>query len=134
MVKLKKLITKDTDQSWQLYIDWKTTMKGESDPRDSSGGSVTATDSLKFAKYVGRPTKKNNPGYIGWDREYIDDNSVVFIHYFETAEAASTYYNNLRAVPLSGTIPTKIKRPEKNYSIIWYLCDDSDNVIPFTNT
>jgi hypothetical protein len=137
MVKLKKLIVKNSDQQWKLYIDYTTTMQKNSDPRDFSGDVPTSSDAEIFRQVTRRPHRSYNPGYIGWDREYIDDNTVAFIHYFDTVENASTYYKNMRVTEPKESIPSKIKIPgindttQEKYTIAWYIVDENNNVVPF---
>jgi hypothetical protein len=137
MVKLKKLIVKNSDQQWKLYIDSTTTMQKNSDPRDFSGDVPTSRNAEIFRKVTRRPHRSYNPGYIGWDREYIDDNTVAFIYYFDTVENASTYYKYMRVTKPKESIPSKIKIPgindttQEKYTIAWYIVDENNNVVPF---
>jgi hypothetical protein len=137
MVKLKKMMTKAETQSWQLYIDSTTTVKKDTDPRDSSGGTLSSEDRDVLARVVRHPDVSDpnketiNPGAMGWDREYINDNSVIFIHYFDTVENATAYYRKMINAAIDHSMDNRIK-PNPKYRVIWYLCDESDNVIPFT--
>lgn len=139
MIKLKRLMTKQENQSWQLCIDSTTTVKKDSDPRDMSGNQLTEEQSRILSK-VNRFTRAAdpndnvaNPGVLGWDREYIGENSVVIVVYFDTVENATLYYKRVKNPANIDTVMENEIKPNPKYRVVWYLTDEEDNIIPWSN-
>jgi hypothetical protein len=116
-------MTKTENEPWELYIDSSTTVLKDEDARDMSGSRISRGDSVFLAASNGRPTRSNNIGYIGWDRNYVGENSLHMIYYFDSIDNAKSYYTYIR----SKVINAEIVKTIKYYPCTWVLTDDNDN-------
>jgi hypothetical protein len=128
MVKLIRILTKQNNKSWHLYIDHLTTVKKEYDARDTSGGTISEEEMMLMTQVSRRPTKAIATGYQGWDREYFQENSVAFIFYFDTIENAKSYYEIMSDKMNLENIPNNLSYKE-NYSVAWRLLDEENNTV-----
>lgn len=132
--KLVKDITKAPDQQWYMWLNTEKSIGSTPDPRDST---ISYTDEEKsiILDYINNCVK-SRPGYIGWDREYIDDNLLRMTYYFATEANARSF--RMRNHDLSNQYYSRflevIENKETELSIpvyvtSWALYDEQGNAI-----
>lgn len=123
--RLVKRTSKTAEQEWKLYMNILFSLgRQPSDPRDTT---LVYTES-EWAIYLAYRTEccKVQPGYEGWTREYLDDNTVEMTCYFDTEANARNYRpliedpENSYYVAFSGMMQSKNLPP---YTITWQLID-----------
>jgi hypothetical protein len=95
-VQLNKYYTKNANQNWVLSIDVsKCLYSNTPDPRDSLFASNISTVGTKIkSSYI--VNIESSIGYQGFDRTWIDDNTLKFTYYFETDKNALDFYLSIK--------------------------------------
>jgi hypothetical protein len=130
-VKLIKLTKKTSDQDWSgKHIKVNSSLNSTYDPRDA--GNFTEEERL-ILKNSTKNNMRESEGYIGWDREYKDDNTLLLIYYFDTIENAENSLNpkDIQSITDYNTlIEDKIvKNNIPKYKSFWYITDAEDNIL-----
>jgi hypothetical protein len=129
---LKKLIKKSDSDPWEFYIEVSKSVSSLPDSRDLE--IENDEDSSKVYGYT-REWRHQFPGYSGWDREYIDDNTLLFKYYVDSVDTATKMlleHKNksieLQNINLSSNILSKISSSNiSSYKISWSYVDDDGN-------
>lgn len=128
---LKKLIKKNDSSPWQFYIEPSKSVSSLPDSRDLQ--IEDASDGLKIYEYT-REWRHAFPGYLGWDREYIDDNTLVFKYYVDNESTATNMlleHKNksieLQNLNLSANVSQNLSNTTSSYKIVWSYVDDNGN-------
>lgn len=131
--KLKQKITKNANQNWVLYLDSNFTLSKNDDSRDNVD-LFNENEKNIFRLY--RQKIKENTGWVGFDRQYIDDNTLEITHHFNTESGARLYYDNSKNINISEVnavsklLEYKIKSSiAPRYSTSWHLFNDNDEEI-----
>ena len=117
--KLKKIHVKLDGEDWShIAFDVSTALDTTPDDRDSLNKETinTLTRPNKF-KWFSEIKQTLGESYIGWNREYVDDDQFHMIYYFTTEEAARQFYDEV-----------SVKQPTyEGYMVQWELLNDTDN-------
>jgi hypothetical protein len=130
-VKLIKLIKKTSDQDWSgKHINTNSSLNSTQDSRDA--GNFTEDERLVLKNNSKNNIRQAN-GYIGWDREYKDENILKMIYVFDTLENAEASFTP-KDIEARKEFKLKIKdKISKNdipkYTSFWYITDAEDTVL-----
>lgn len=128
--KLKQKITKNANENWVLYLNSNFTLSKDDDSRDNVD---LFNENEKNIYVLYRQKIKENTGWVGFDRQYIDDNTLEITHYFNTESGARLYYDNSKNKNIaevnvfSKLLQYKIKNSiAPRYATSWHLFNDND--------
>ena len=134
--KLIKDTTKTPDQQWYLWLNTERSLGSTPDPRDSTL-SYTDDEKTIIVDYLVNCVK-TQPGYIGWDREYIGNDVLRTIYQFETEADARTFRwatrnpNNQLFVNFRTVTENKAKELSiPLYTVTWILYDEQGNTLSY---
>jgi hypothetical protein len=135
-VKLIKLLKKTEDQDWSgKHLNVKTARNTTPDPRDSGNFSDYER---KILKMESRFNIRNCDGYRGWDREYVDDNTLKIIYYFDTLEHAKntsiSRNESIRSSYIKVIQENTKDNPDIVYSYLWYIADENNHILEVLNS
>ena len=119
--KLVLTYTKTKDQDWsKVILNTNNSLNSTPDPRDNQSNEAF-DENYRKQKYAWFADFKEKAGaaYIGWDREYIDNDKLAITYYLEDENVAriliTRYSNNvLKNFP---------------YTFSWKLYDKDQNEI-----
>jgi hypothetical protein len=124
--KLIKKFYKKNDEVWAgVFIGdiSKAINTKTPDDRDKNGYS----DAEKQQFFLQLERLKVQPGYLGFDRSYVNDNQLDLIRYFDTEENMRAYYN--KDAEYIGTINKNSKF--LGYMIRYEMQDADGNTLEF---
>lgn len=131
--KLKQKITKKPDENWVLNLNSNLNLSQTSDSRDNNNLFNKAEENI-FKIY--RQKIKQNTGFIGFDRNYIDNNNLEITHYFNNETGARLYFSNIRnnnikeVEAISKLLQFKIEnKTMPQYIVSWKLFNNNDEEI-----
>jgi hypothetical protein len=136
-VKAVKKITKTSDQDWSgVYIkNVSSTLNSLPDARDQQ--NMFSNTEIRSIRNNIRENVRGANGYEGWDREYVGNNELRLIYYFEDRISANTF---IHASPLpqqnvNVRFSKIIKEKTINYNSQWILIDENgqEEVIVINN-
>jgi hypothetical protein len=135
--KLIKQLTKTSEQDWSgiRLCRFETSVNSTPDPRDAQPNFEQTEARIARSQIL--DNRKESVGYIGWDREYVDDNTVRLIWYFDTLANATLHFSGLNL--FFGSNPTdpnaseeyknilRNKKEVYNYTVDWFYVDEDGN-------
>jgi hypothetical protein len=136
-IKAVKKITKTSDQDWSgVYIkNVSSTLNSLPDARDQQ--NMFSNTEIRSIRNNIRENVRGANGYEGWDREYVGNNELRLIYYFEDRISANTF---IHASPLpqqnvNVRFSKIIKEKTINYNSQWILIDENgqEEVIVINN-
>jgi hypothetical protein len=136
-VKAIRKITKTSDQDWSgVYIkNVSSTLNSLPDARDQQ--NMFSNTEIRSIRNNIRENVRGANGYEGWDREYVGNNELRLIYYFEDRISANTF---IHASPLpqqnvNVRFSKIIKEKTINYNSQWILIDENgqEEVIVINN-
>ena len=130
--KLIKKHYKKTGEVWDgVYVGdiTKAINTKTPDPRDNNGYSENENQS--FSTHITQ--LKTQPGYLGFDRVYENDDRLDIIRYFDTEENMRSYYNLLinKENEPAVSVETNLKESTKflGYIVRYEMQDLDGNII-----
>ena len=133
--KLIKIHYKKPDEIWDgVYVGdiTKAINTKTPDPRDNNG--YNENENQSFSTHIIQ--LKSQPGYLGFDRVYENDDRLDIIRYFDTEENMRSYYNLLinKQTEQAVGVETILKSSKENFKFLGYIIryemrDSADNVI-----
>jgi hypothetical protein len=134
--KLIKDMSKTPDQQWYLWLNTERSLGSTPDPRDSTL-SYTDDEKAVILDYLINRVR-TQPGYIGWDREYIGDDLLRTTYQFETETNARTFRRATHDIndPLFINFQTVTENKAKElsiplYTVTWVLYDEQGNTLQY---
>lgn len=114
--KIEKNYTKTNEQDWSgVIISIERSMNPTFDERDNdSKKKIVDEEKPNFVNKFKEIINELGEDYVGWDREYVDENQLKIIYYFKSIESARTFY-------------VKSFKGQAMYSISWYIVDLEGN-------
>ena len=120
---LNQIFKKSEEQDWSgVMINTKSSISSTEDARDMYN---LPSDSISVFRQK-LPTIIQSDGYLGWNREYKNDNELVISYHFDTITNAISYFQERKQFStsqantyVSGSI---------TYDIHWEIVD-SQNII-----
>jgi hypothetical protein len=137
-VKLIKQLTKTSDQDWSgiWFKEFESSMSSSPDSRDGQP-NYDDTQARTLKNHI-RDNIKSAPGYIGWAREYVNDDVVRLIWHFGNKETAYGYLMG-RSIRDANTFNSyknviRSKKNDYNYTGQWIIVDEngSEENVPMT--
>ena len=124
-IKIHKIFTKKSDETWKLNFNWR--INNDVDPRDSiSHLAIAATEKQMYN--ITLPYKQltiNYEGYVGYDREHINDNTVSVYNVFQINDEDDSEAFALAYIDFINTHPITFKWRELLSSLnIQYSVDN----------
>lgn len=134
--KLIKDVTKPSDQQWYLWLNTERSLGSTPDPRDSTL-SYTDDEKAVILDYLINCVR-SQPGYIGWDREYIGDDLLRTTYHFDTEANARSFRHGTHDTKNQSFVNfvavTMHKARELSiplYVTTWALYDEQGNILQY---
>lgn len=110
---LRKTYDKTDTQTWDYVSISNTAMNYTYDPRDKN--EISEDKKPMIYNWYRSIKEQLGQDYIGWDREYVGNNSLIITHYIQNENSARLFYNADTNSPASNT----------RYVIRWDLKTDT---------
>jgi hypothetical protein len=96
--RLEKIHTKTDNQNWSgVIIDTSTSISSSFDVRDDDHTfTMTKSERLEKVSWFRNLKANLDENYIGWDREYLSDNTLVITYKANTVDSLNKIYINSR--------------------------------------
>jgi hypothetical protein len=131
--KLTRTISKREEDLWYIHINSNTSLNTEQDPRDLI--IYSENESGILSSYL-QKIKENINDYVGWNREYVGNNTLLINNYFGSESSARLCYSRIMMNPplleteaIRGLYKQKKKQNNINvqYTETWSLQDENGN-------
>jgi hypothetical protein len=94
-ISLNKYITKESIDPWTFYFDSTNTIKKDFDYRDSLILNNKESNLINDIRLLSIKHHNSSIGYQGFDREWVDDNNIKFIYYFDNLLNALNFFKSI---------------------------------------
>ena len=91
---IEKIYNKTTEQDWSgVIINTERSMSSTFDERDNDSKKIISDEekSNHVSKFV-EIVNELGDDYVGWDKEYVDNNQLKIIYSFRNIESAKMFY------------------------------------------
>ena len=130
---LKKTVTKQNGQLWNVYFDISKSINNAEDERDNLS-LYTAEEQIFLQSYF-QKLKEGLLDYEGWNRNYIGEDTIEVDYLFGSESSARTYHSRLTTAEPSVEIEAlkllyRNKKQQYNiptYSVTWKLLDENSD-------
>ena len=128
---LTKTITKQSEEAWIVFFNVSKSIDSAPDDRDNT--TLYSEDEKIFVRKYFESISENLTDYLGWNRRYVDDNSMEVDYSFDTLSSSREFYRRMTSLTPStevGALNALFKMKKQNlkiptYQISWKLTDNS---------
>jgi hypothetical protein len=122
---LNRIFKKSEEQDWSgVMMNTKSSISSTEDARDAD--NLPSDSKSVFRQKL--PRNIHSDGYLGWNREYKNDNELVISYQFDTITNAISYFQKRRKFSTSQA-NTYVIEPD-TYDIHWEIAvADNQNTI-----
>ena len=130
---LKKIVTKQENEIWNVYLNIDTSIDSQFDMRDNPE-LYNAEERLIVQAYFSK-CRENITDYLGWNRSYIGTTTLEIMYMFDSESSARTYYSRIITSNYSNEsrVMKEIYADKKRlynipeYTTTWKLLDENLN-------
>lgn len=132
---LTKTITKQSEEAWVVFFNVSKSIDSVPDDRDNTT-LYSENEKILVQKYFDS-ISENMTDYLGWNRSYVNDNSIEVVFTFDTPSSSREFYRRMTSQTPSIEVEAlntlfKVKKQKlkiPNYQISWNLADNFGNQI-----
>ena len=132
---LTKTITKQSEEAWVVFFNVSKSIDSVPDDRDNT--TLYSENEKIFVQKYFESINENMTDYLGWNRSYVNDNSIEVVFTFDTPSSSREFYRRMTSQTPSIEVEAlntlfKVKKQKlkiPNYQISWNLADNFGNQI-----